>query len=234
MPPAKNATKGRNQTERTSTRAEPRDSSTPEVQYDINSAIEGRKYLEHHLLLCPPGEPPTHTSLATCLYQISALSGVTKPVLNAIGSVALLLEEMEETQISHFVIEAFDSQITEYTTDMKMLIEDAKDKLDQHFKATEGRLTQNIDKAAAQPRQAQPVTYASTLTNPPPHANPRIAAKEGIKARQFLLEGIANTKFSHTDVFQFKTELNNILGAIGLKSGKIRSINKLRNGGALI
>ena len=163
-------------------------------------------------------------------------------MLNAIRAVALLLEEMEETQINGFVKEAFDSQITEYTSDMKSLIEDARDRLDQHFKTTEGRLTQLIDKAAAQQqqgpqhvgRQSQPATYASTLTNPPPHANPRIAAKEGIKARQFLLEGIANTKFSHTDVLQLKAELNNILTGLGLKDGKIRSINKLRNGGALL
>jgi hypothetical protein len=61
-----------------------------------------------------------------------------------------------------------------------------------------------------------------------------VAAKEGIKARQFLLEGVTNTKFSHTDVFELKTELNNILGSLGLKNGKIRSINKLRNDGTLI
>ena len=58
--------------------------------------------------------------------------------------------------------------------------------------------------------------------------------KEGIKARQFLLEGLANTKFSHTDVFQLKTEFNNILGNLGLANGKIRSINKLHNGGVLV
>jgi hypothetical protein len=43
-----------------------------------------------------------------------------------------------------------------------------------------------------------------------------------------------NTKFSHTDVFQLKTELNNILGGLGLTNGKIRSINKIRNGGTLL
>jgi hypothetical protein len=76
--------------------------------------------------------------------------------------------------------------------------------------------------------------YASATINPPPHANPRVAAKEGIKARQFLMEGIADTKFSHTDVFQLKTELNKLLTDIGLQNGKIRTISKLRNGGALL
>jgi hypothetical protein len=231
MPPPK-INKGR--TERPGTRAEPRDSTTPEGRHDINDALEGRKFLEKHLLLCPPGEPPSHTSLATCLYQVSAMAGVTKTTVNAIRAVALLLEEMEDTQINTSVKEAFDSQITEFTSDMKMLIEDAKGKLEEHFKATEERLTQVINAAPVQSKQAHTATYASMLTTPPPHANPRIAAKEGIKARQFLLEGLASTKFSHTDVFQLKTELNNILVSLGLKKGKVRSVNKLRNGGALL
>jgi len=206
----------------------------PEPPQDINDEIEGRKFLEKHLLLCPIGEPPNHNSLATCLHQISEMAGVSKPVKNAIRSVAFLLGEMEETQINGILREAFNNQITELTSDMASLIENAKDKLNKHFKDTEDRLSQVIDKAAAQPRQTQPATYASAITNPPPHANPRVAAKEGIKARQFLMEGISSTKFSHTDVFQLKTEFNKILGDLGLQNGKIRSISKLRNGGALV
>ena len=145
-----------------------------------------------------------------------------------------MLDEMEDTQINLTVKEAFDSQITEFTSDMKMLIVDAKEKLDDHFKVTEERLTQVINSSAAQVKQTPTNTYASVLTTPPPHANPRIAAREGIRARQFLLEGISNTKFSHTDVFRLKTELNKILGDLGADKVKIRSVNKLRNGGALV
>ena len=220
--PLSKAIKGKTRTE-----------STPEIGYDINDKAEGRSYLEKHLLLCPPGEPPTHASLATCLHQVSALPGVTKPVLNAIRAVAFLLGEMEDTQISGILKDAFDSQITELTTDMATLIEDAKNKLDKNFKDTEGRLNKLMDNMVTQPRQAQPM-YTSIANNPPPHANPRIAAKEGIKARQFLAEGMASTKFSHTDVFQMKMELNTILCGLGLIDGKIRLINKLRNGGILI
>jgi hypothetical protein len=162
------------------------------------------------------------------------MAGVAKPVKNAIHSIAFLLGEMEETQTNIILKEAFDNQITELTSDMASLIENAKDKLNEHFKTTEDRLSKIIEKVAAQPRQAHPSTYASAISNPPPHANPRVAAKEGIKARQFLVEGMANTKFSHTDTFQIKTELNKILGDLGLQNGKIRSVNKLRNGGALL
>ena len=195
--PAAKPNKARGLVDKPSTRADSRmdgDGLVPEDQHDIKGPLEGRKYLETRLLLCPPGEPPTHTSLATCLYQVSAIPGISKPVVNAIRSVAFMLEEMEDTQINESVKEAFDSQITEFTSDMKMLVEDARNKLDDHFKATEERLTQVINKSATQTNQAPTTTYASMLTTPPPHANPRIAAREGIKARQFLLEGVSNTQ----------------------------------------
>jgi hypothetical protein len=206
----------------------------PEQPQDINDEIEGRNFLEKHLLLCPPGEPSNHNSLATCLHQVSEMAGVSKPVKNAIRSIAFLLGEIEETQINAILKDAFDTQITELTSDMATLIENAKEKLDLHFKDTEDRLSQLIDKVAAQPRQTHPATYASAIANPPPHVNPRVAAKEGIKARQFLMEGIANTKFSHTDPAQLKSEINKIIGELGLQNGKVRSINKLRSGGALL
>jgi hypothetical protein len=211
-----------------------RGSSTPEPQQDINDATEGRNFLEKYLLLCPAGEPATHESLATCLFQIAALQGVSKQATNAVRAVAYLLGEMEGTQINGILKEAFDNQITELTSDMATLIQDAKEKLSEHFKESEGRLAQIMDKVVTQSNQPQQTTYASIINNPPPYANPRVAAKEGIKARQFLLDGMANTKFSHTDVFQLKTELNNILGGLGLKNGKICSINRIRNDGTLV
>ena len=117
---------------------------------------------------------------------------------------------------------------------MATLIKDAKDQLQEQFKVNENKLTQLIDNAVVQPRVNQAGTYAAVASNPPPHANPRVAAKEGIKARQFLMEGLTNTKFSHTDTIQLKTEFNTILGTLGLLDGRIRSVNKIRNGGTLI
>jgi hypothetical protein len=102
-------------------------SETPEPQQDINDE-----------LLCPVGEPLNHFSIATCLHQISAMAGVYKPAINAIRSVAFLLGEMEEMQINGIFKDAFDTQIRELTSDMAMLIEDAKEKLNTHFKDMEG------------------------------------------------------------------------------------------------
>ena len=36
-----------------------------------------------------------------------------------------------------------------------------------------------------------PLDYRQALAKPPPHVDPRLAAKEGIKLHQFFLEGIA-------------------------------------------
>jgi hypothetical protein len=131
------------------------------------------------------------------------MAGVARPVLNAIRSVAYLLEEIEDSHINSIVKEAFNSQIKEFTSDMKLLIEDAKEKIGGHLKEAEGRFTQISENAAAQVKQAQMNTYTSILNAPPPHANQRIAAKEGIKARQFLLEGMSTTKFSQQKLTTF-------------------------------
>lgn len=162
------------------------------------------------------------------------MAGVQKPVLNAIRSVAFLLEEMEESQINSTVKEAFDSQITEFTSDMKLLIEDAREKIDMHLKTSEEKVNQLINNAMAQPRQTHQSSYASALIAPPPHANPRVAAREGIKARQFMLEGMDDTRLAHMDNVQLKLELNKILLEAGLEKGKIRSVVGIRNRGSLV
>ena len=205
----------------------------PEELQDIKDSLEGRKYLEKLSLFCPPGEPPSHTALSTCLHQISAMPGVQKPVLNAIRSVAFLLDEMEDTQINETVREALDSQMTEFTSDFKLLIEDAKEKINEHLKASEDHLLKTPTPSRSSPL-GQPIpTYASILVNPPAHANPKVAAREGIRARQFMLDGIKNSKFSHLDTSQLKTELNKFLTELGLQSGKIRTLTNARTGGII-
>ena len=208
-------------------------STLVEEMQDIKDHIDGRKFLEKHSLLCPPSEPPSHTSLSICPHQISAMPGHQKQAINAIRSVAFLLDEMEVTQINETLREALDSQLTELSSDMKMLIGDAKEKIDEHVKAAEERLTAV---AAALPAQSkQPVTsYASVLVNPPAHANPRVASREGIKVRQFLIEGIKSSKFSDLDTFQLKTELNKILADLDFDQGKIRSVTSSRGSGTII
>lgn len=200
---------------------------------DIKGATEGRKYLEEHSLLCPPGEPTTPTSLSVCLHQISMMSGISKQAINAIRSVAFLIEEMEETTINETIRDAFESQVTEFTSDMKLLIEDAKEKIDTHLKnATVTFNNQNYN--PTQPNRTNTGSYAAALISPPPTVNPILAAREGIKARQILLEGMRESTLSHLDTIQLKKELNRILEELGMEGGKIRSVQNQRDGRTLV
>ena len=72
------------------------------------------------------------------------------------------------------------------------------------------------------------------IINPPPHANPILAACEGIKARQFTLSGFNNSKISHLNHSQIKSLLNNILLELDLTSGKIRSVTSARDNGIIV
>src|SRR6266511_4152069 len=101
---------------------------------DVKNATEGRKYLEKYLLLCPPGCPITYTLFSSCLQQISRMSGITKTIATAIQSIALLADEFEETSINETVRDAVTSQLSELTSDVKLLIDDAKQKIDEHHK----------------------------------------------------------------------------------------------------
>src|SRR5260221_8471046 len=70
--------------------------NAPGAPSDVNTAIQGRRFLEKHLLLCPTGEPFTHTALSTSLHQISMMSGATRTVANAVRAIAFLVDELKE------------------------------------------------------------------------------------------------------------------------------------------
>ena len=104
------------------------------------------------------------------------------------------------------VKEAFDSQITEFTSDMKLLIEDAKKKITKHAK----------NHQEPNPKLNPTLKFIETSTtnlciNPLSHTNLRIAVREGIKAQQFLIEGIKHSKISHLNSLKLKAKLNKIM-----------------------
>ena len=74
-------------------------------------------------------------------------------------AVALLLEEMEDTQIYTAVKEAVDIQISEATTNIQKLIEDAMDKINDQFKQVEAKIA-----------SLKPLTQ-TTIINQPIHSH---------------------------------------------------------------
>ena len=221
-------------TNRPATRNETRKTGTStmiEEHEDIRDATEGRKFLETRLLLCPAGEPVTNSSLSTCLHQIAGMANVPKQATNAIRALAFLVDEMEETTINEIVRDAVISQINELTIDVKSLVEDAKEKIDEHITNRTSEIRGNVPaQSATRPQRS----YAEALVSPPPHADPKLAAREGIRARQFMLEGIEDdSKVSHLNAMQLKSEFNRILDNLGLEGHKVRLAIPQRNKGIL-
>jgi hypothetical protein len=219
--------------------------STPDEFQDIKDSQDARKYLEKFSLLCPPGEPASNGALSICLHQIAAMKGIPKQALNAVRATAFLLERVEEEAINEKVRSAFESQITEFTSDMKLLVEDVNTKIDTHLKEAMEQWTQTV-KSAPQPTatnhsRTTPTaatnnySYASALINPPPHVNPKLAAREGIRARQFVVEGAEQSDLARLDHQKLKEDMNKALRDLGASEGNVRSIVAQREGeGTLI
>ena len=237
---------------------------------EIKDSLEGRKYLKKLYLLCPPGEPASHQSLYTCLHQISALSGIPKPAVNAIRAIAFLLEELEDTHLQQTLKDTLDTQVNEVTTNIKLLTDDAGEKIvnsvasnikllidearekignqamqnhtptsditqdDRHNSSNNASTNTNTNTNSVAHQHLLVKTYASALINPPPHANPKLAAREGIKARQFALTGIQESAISHLNNLQLKDLLNNTITELGMTVGKIRSVISVHNKGIII
>jgi hypothetical protein len=237
--------KGDATTSRSVTRKRNGSLTTPDELQEIKNSADGRRFLEKFSLLCPPGEPPSIEAISICLHQIAAMPGLSRQTVNAVRAAAFLLEELGENCVNETVKDAFDSQITEFTSDMKMLVEHVNEKIDNHLqvaleqitKATEAsvaRQAANVQPPQPMPTASQANTYASALINPPAHVNPKLAAKEGIKARQFLLQGLKETKYGKFDTQKLKAELNRIAKDGGMKEGKIRSVIAQKDDSILI
>ena len=135
-PEGRKPTRGDANTSRPLTRYETRRTGTAVTAVaneDVRDAAGARSFLEERLLLCPPGELATHASLATCLHQVSKMSGIGALAASAVRSVAILLEEMEDTAINETVRDAVISQFNELTLDMRNLVTDVKEKIDTHM-----------------------------------------------------------------------------------------------------
>ena len=174
-------------------------------------------------------------SLVTCLHQITAIPGVQKTVLNAIWAVAFLLDEIEETQINQAVKDALDTQINEINSDIHLLLTDASNRINTHIKEATSAMTERlIPPIIANQQNPIPITYTLALINTPPHANPKLAAREGIKVRQFALSSLNTSSISHLTPSQIKDLLNNIITDLDLSAGKIRTITIACNTNTII
>jgi len=63
---------------------------------EIQNSQEAHHYLEKMSLIVPPGQPLSPGLLMTALHHFTEYKNIPKQVINAIHSIAFLLEELEE------------------------------------------------------------------------------------------------------------------------------------------
>ena len=70
---------------------------------EIQNSTEAHSYLEKTLLIVPPGQEPTLGLLSTAIHQVTEYKGVPLLAINALRSIALLLNELEENTLHEAV-----------------------------------------------------------------------------------------------------------------------------------
>ena len=140
-------------------------------------------------------------------------------------------EQLEDNSqsIKQDIKAALDNQMSDFTTNIKALLKDVKTQIKNQMTTTDtpkSPSTQNKNSQTPNSNHTTPTvtTYTSALINPLPHANPKLAVREGIKACQFAITGINDTAISHLNNLQLKELLNNTITDIRMKTGKICSV----------
>jgi len=91
------------------------------------------------------------------------INSTPRTVTNTIWAIVYLVDELEEGTLNKIVWDTVNTQLYKLTADMKLLIEDAKEKIDKHLHNKPTAV--NITNSARQ-IQAHSHSYANALINP--------------------------------------------------------------------
>lgn len=214
---------------------------------EIQNSTEARQYLEKTSLIVPPGESISPGLLATALHYVTEYKQLPKQAINAIRSVAFLLEELEVNALHETVRDSVTVQLDTLGNDLKDFVTDTTQRIDDHVdkKLTElseatKDLVESVKAAVGSTQftggdEAKSLDYRRALLRPPPHVDPRLAAKEGIRSRQFLLDGITrDSKIGKSNAVEAKKLVNQALDTAGAPSHKARSALRQNKAGLLV
>jgi hypothetical protein len=237
---------------------------SPSVSSGVNSARSGRDYLKSRQMMVPPGVEITPAILATVLFQISEYNGKREVIRDCARAVAYLAEEMESTAMAGITREVLVDQMEYITDELKDMTEHIKTSVQvevaTNMAKTMKPLAAEMIKAAvaaalaavAAVTAARPLPPTPTGPTPTPTpyrdslnhglgkqnatTDPRIVAREGIKARQFLLDfppaATIHNK-SQTEILRACNEALAGMATEGSVSHKLRSVERMTNKGLL-
>ena len=222
---------------------------TNEELEEIQNSTEARFYLEKTQLIVPPGQEPTIGLLATAIHHVINYK-LPKPATNALRAIAFLMNELEETAIHQTVRDSVTTQFNEMGTDLKDFVTDATRRIDEHIESKMAEIstaTKTLVDSVKETLMALPpvntnatqappqLDYRQALAKPPPHVDPRLAAKEGIKLRQFLLEGVTReSRIGKMSAAETKKAVNQAIEKAGGESIKARSTMRQNKEGLLV
>ncbi|KAF8153888.1 hypothetical protein B0H34DRAFT_784004 [Crassisporium funariophilum] len=195
---------------------------------------KARDLLEVHNMMVPAGAELTTHGMVTCLHQIAQVQGIPRTQRSLITAVAILLGEVSDNGLKSEVREIILDQLNVMAEDITSVTEGLKKsikiEIDKHVEA----LTQASNAIVNGTPSATP--YRDALaSSAPAHINPRIIAKEGIRARQILIDCPADSiiqKLSQTDILKQFNKALTTTGA-GEKEGRFRTVERLSNRGLL-
>ncbi|PPQ87141.1 hypothetical protein CVT25_000283 [Psilocybe cyanescens] len=219
----------------------------------INNMTDAREYLESTLMYVPRGAPPTPHNMATALFQVAEMKGLTQPAVRAVRSVAYMMERLETdttaaqarevaVEQAEYVREELRNMASHITTTISAEVEKHLATITETTQTAQKALTQYIPQATRQPAAPSTTRYSDAVRSqdgPVRHqTDPRLMAREGIRMRQFLLDFPSDSlvhKISQTELLRL---YNAGIAALdddttGKVKHKIRSVERLSNKGIL-
>ena len=164
-----------------------------EESQEIQNSTEACFYLEKTQLIVLPGQEPTIGLLTMAIHYVMEYKGVSHQAINALRSIAFLLNEIEENAIHETVRDSVMVQLDTFSTDLKDYITDATKQIDEHLEnkiaeiseATKTPLVNMVKETFNDfpstlpgPRNntgngpSTPLDYRQALIRPPPHVDP--------------------------------------------------------------
>ena len=151
----------------------------------INTVQEGQNFLENQLLLVPKGALATTASLSLVLFQISALAKIPREVVQAICSVAWLLDEIEGDAVAATAQDAVNSQLSYMNDELKTMTVHFCSELSQEIGKQMETLASSIKTSTDKDTVTPSIHYRDAIPrqrSPPEGIDPRIVVRVSIRA----------------------------------------------------
>ena len=206
----------------------------------INTVWEGRNFLENRLLLVPEGATVTTASLSSALFQISALAKIPREVVQAIQSVVWLLDEIEGDAVASTAWDMVNCQLSYMNDELKSMTDHFHTELSQEISKQMETMASTIRTSLDKDTSTPPTHYRDAILRQciiPEGIDPRVLARVGIKACQFIIDFPAESaiqKIGHAEILDiFNKAMVKAMEEGNPEEQKLRTVEKLANKGFL-